>query len=230
MCPEDPMVHTPHLDTQYETELKAVTLQVSAMADHAERMVRDAVLALLSNDEALARRVMAADAKLDEMELACDQLCVKLLARRAPVGADLRMVTATLKLVTDVERIGDLAVNIVKRGLQIGGTPLPAELGALGKSVVDELSFAFDCLRRRDAVAARRMYEQDDVTDSHNRAAFDRLLHIASEDPTAFDRVLAMTNTCRHLERIGDHAVNVAEAVVYMVDGVMLRHAGGKPT
>lgn len=228
MTPEDPMVSTPHLDARYESELRALSTRVVQMCDHAERMVRDAVLALLSDDGPLAERVIAADHELDRMELDCDRACVELLARRSPVGADLRMVTAVLKLVADVERIGDLAVNIVKRRRHSAGLRVPDEVAALGRSVVDEVALAFDCLRRRDAVAARRMYSQDDVTDGHNRAAFDRLLHLASEQPASFDRVLAMTNTCRHLERIGDHAVNVAEAVVYMVDGAILRHAGSK--
>lgn len=222
------MVSTPHLDARYENELRGIVTRVAAMSDHAERMVRDAVLALLSNDDALAAKVAAADAALDQMELDCDRVCVDLLARRSPVGADLRLVTATLKLVADVERIGDLAVNVVKRRKDTAGLKVPDEVAALARSVVDEVALAFDCLRRRDAVQARKMYGQDHVTDSCNRAAFDRLLHLASEQPAHFDKVLAMTNTCRHLERIGDHAVNVAEAVVYMVDGAILRHAGPK--
>lgn len=220
------MVHTPHLDTQYENELRAVRAQVGRMADHAERMVRDAVLALLSADDGLASEVKAADKVLDRMELDSDQLCVRLLARRAPVGADLRLVTATLKLVTDIERIGDLAVNIVKRGTQTGGQKLPAEVAELARSAVEELALAMDCLRTEDALKARRLYQQDDITDQRNRAAFDRLLRMAGEDPAAFDHILAMTNICRHLERIGDHAVNVAEMVVYMAEGTMLRHKG----
>jgi phosphate transport system protein len=223
---EPPMVHTPHLDTQYENELRAVRAQVARMADQAERMVRDSVLALLSSDDGLAREVIAADQVLDQMELDCDQLCVRLLARRAPVGADLRLVTATLKLVTDIERIGDLAVNIVKRGTQAGGAPLPAEIAELARAVVEELALSMDCLRSLDSGKARRLYDQDHITDQRNRAAFDRLLRLAGENPGVFDQILAMTNICRHLERIGDHAVNVAEAVVYMVEGATLRHKG----
>lgn len=224
---EDEMVHTPHLDLRYENELRAVRAQVAAMADHAERMVRDAVLALLSGDEKLAAEVVAADRELDRMELACDQLCVQLLARRAPVGSDLRMVTATLKLVTDVERIGDLAVNIVKRRDQVAGASVPGQIAELGRAVVDELGMAMDALRARDGAKARQLYEQDSITDQRNRVAFDHLLRLAQEQPAMVDRTVAMTNICRHLERIGDHAVNIAEAVVYMAEGVNLRHAGG---
>jgi phosphate transport system protein len=222
------MVHTPHLDNRYESELQALSLQVAKMCDLAERMVRDAVLVVLSRDETVAKQVLATDHQLDQLELDCDRMCVELLARRSPVGADLRMVTAILKLVTDLERIGDLSVNVVKRRAQTADFSPPEEVAALGRAVVEEVTLAFDCLRRRDARAARTMYEQDDLTDARNRAAFDRLMHIAAEQPSQFDRVVAMTNTCRHLERIGDHAVNVAEAVVYMVDGIVLRHAGPK--
>ena len=83
-----------------------------------------------------------------------------------------------------------------------------------------------DCLRTQDAKKARRLYETDDITDERNRVAFDKLLRLAQESPNAFDHILAMTNICRHLERIGDHAVNVAEMVVYVAEGAMLRHKG----
>ena len=218
------MVHTPHLDRAYETELAAISATVARMSDHAERMVRDAVLSILSNDPALGRQVIVADEALDAMETEVDQLCVRLMARRAPVGRDLRMVTATLKLVTDIERIGDLAVNVIKRGGEVAAAGLPKEVADLARTVVDELALSFRALRERDSSLARRLRAEDKTTDAANRAAFDRLLNHCSEHRDEFERVLALTNVCRHLERIGDHAVNIAEMVVYMVDGKVLRH------
>lgn len=218
------MVHTPHLDRAYETELAAISAGVARMCDHAERMVRDAVLALLSNDDALAARVTDADEDLDALETELDQLCVRLMARRAPVGRDLRMITATLKLVTDVERIGDLAVNVVKRRADLSAGGVPQEVADLARTVVEELALSFRALRERDSTLARRLRAEDKTTDAANRAAFDRLLGDASREPAHFERVLALTNVCRHLERIGDHAVNIAEMVVYMVDGKVIRH------
>lgn len=227
------MVHTPHLDSAYEHELTNITASVSRMSSHAERMVRDAVLAMLSRDGVLAKQVIADDQTLDAYETDIDQLCVRLLARRAPVGADLRMVTATLKLVTDIERIGDLAVNIVKRagsaGAASGGgsdsvLAVPDEVSALAKAAVEEVALTFRALRERDGALARSLRDQDHTTDACNRAAFDRLIRIGREKPESFEPILALTNICRHLERIGDHAVNIAEMVVYMVDGKVVRH------
>jgi phosphate transport system protein len=222
------MVYTPHLDRLYEHELREVSARVSKMADHAEQMVRDAMLALLSSNSRLASDVIAADQLLDEMELACDRACVELLARRSPVGADLRFVTGVLKLVTDIERIGDLAVNVVKRAGQLAELgPLPPEIGDLAHSVIDELDTAFKALKNRDASLARTLRATDQSTDAKNRAAFDRLLMTASDAHGQFANLLTLTNICRHLERIGDHAVNIAEIVVYMVEGKVLRHQAG---
>jgi len=222
------MVHTPHLDIVYERELHAVALHVAQMADHADQMVHDAILALLSRNAELARAVVLADERLDAMEIACDQLCVRLLARRSPVGSDLRMVTAVLKLVTDLERIGDLAVNLVKRSNQVHAIhPLPPEVGALASSVVNQLRLSLGALKERDACTARRLRGEDASTDACNRAAFDRLIALAHEEKDKFDSVLALTNVCRNLERIGDHSVNISEMVVYMVEGKVLRHCPG---
>lgn len=222
---DDPMIHTPHLDIVYERELHAVSMHVAKMADHADKMVRDALLALLSKNDELARAVIAADEQLDALEIECDQLCVHLLVRRSPVGADLRMVTSVLKLVADLERIGDLAVNIVKRADSVHQIdPIPPEVAELGKSVVNELGLSLQGLKTRDSTIARRLRAEDKSTDARNRAAFDRLIQLAHEQKDKFDAVLALTNVCRNLERIGDHAVNVSEMVVYMVEGKVLRH------
>jgi phosphate transport system protein len=221
---DEPMVYTPHLDRVYERELTHISTELSRMADKAERMVRAVVDALLSGDVSAAARIQGEDNELDEMEVHIDQLCVHLMARRAPVGADLRMVTSALKLVTDIERIGDLAVNIAKRLPQVGGVAIPEEVTQLASTALGELALAFRCLRERDAVTARSLRDEDKSTDACNRAAFDRLIRLGTEQPQAFAGILSVTNVCRHLERIGDHAVNISEMVVYMVDGKVLRH------
>lgn len=229
MSHEDPpMVHTPHVDHAYERELNAVSVHVARMADYAEHMVRDAILALLSRDEQLAQKVRDADKALDAMEIQCDDLCVKLMARRAPVGSDLRMITSVLKLVTDLERIGDLAVNIVKRTDEFRRLPeLPKEVADLGSAVVEEVGVAVTALKNRDARLARELRDRDASTDARNRAAFDRLMKLAAGgDEARFGEILAATSVCRHLERIGDHSVNVAEMVIYMVEGTVVRHQG----
>ncbi|MEQ1505006.1 MAG: phosphate signaling complex protein PhoU [Myxococcota bacterium] len=221
---DDPMVHTPHLDLAYERELHAISNLVSTMADAAQAMVGDAVRALLTHDLELGSQIAGRDEHLDGLETRCDDACIQLMARRAPVGRDLRFVTGVLKLVADLERIGDLAVNVVKRDREIEKLrPLPTEVVDLANSVIAELALALTALKTRDATLARRLRSEDHATDARNRAAFDRLLQVC-EDSGKFNEVLAVTNVCRHLERIGDHAVNVAEMVVYMVEGKVMRH------
>ncbi len=219
------MVHTPHLDSVYELELGSISAQIDAMARLAEQMVRGALRVLSEQDPVLAEQICNTDRELDRMEIESDRLCVSLLARRAPVAGDLRLVTAALKVVTDLERIGDLAVNIAKRSVGVGATiGVPVEVSLLADGAVEELALALRALTRRDTDLARRLHAEDQATDARNRAAFDRLLSLASERPDAFEDLLALTNICRQLERIGDHAVNVAEMVVYLVDGQIVRH------
>jgi phosphate transport system protein len=219
------MLHTPHLDLVYERELTRVSHHLSTMADHAEKMVRDAVLALLSRDPRLSDEVVAADQQLDQMEVVADRMCVELMAKRAPVGRDLRLCTASLKMVTDIERIGDLAVNIVQRARDLGDQSLPDEVASLARSVVDELGVALAALRTGDVSLARQLRDRDASTDECNRAAFQRVIGLAADDHLGFENLLATTSICRHLERIGDHSVNLAEMVVFLVDGQQVRHA-----
>lgn len=218
---------TRRLDAAYERELLAIRTHVAKMAALAEEMVQDAVRVLIDRDPDLARKVRDADADLDRIELECDQLCATILARRSPVAGDLRMVTGTLKLVTDLERIGDLAVNICKRSLQIGpgASSVPKEVAELAECVTAELALALEALVRQDSTLARRLRAEDRSTDERNRTAFERLLGLSNERPDSFEDLLALTNVCRNLERIGDHAVNISERVVYMVDGTVVRHS-----
>lgn len=219
---------TPHLDYQYEQELDEINTALLKMGNRAEGMVRDAARALLERDLSLARQVIAVDQDLDKLEVETDAMCVRLLARRAPVGSDLRLVTCALKMVTDLERIGDLAGNISRRVLELGNGPgieVVPEISDLAEKAINELASAMQALRDRDATKARRLKGDDETVDEANRAAFDRLLRVAKDHPEQFERALGLTNVCRHLERVGDHAVNIAEMVVYLVEGAVVKHA-----
>ncbi len=219
---------TPHLDYQYEQELDEIHTALLKMGNRAEGMVRDAARALLERDLSLARQVIAVDQDLDKMEVETDAMCVRLLARRAPVGSDLRLVTCALKMVTDLERIGDLAGNISRRVLELSNGPgieVVPEISDLAEKAISELASAMKALRDRDAPTARRIKGDDRRVDEANRAAFDRLLRVAKDHPEQFERALSLTNVCRHLERVGDHAVNIAEMVVYLVEGAVVKHA-----
>lgn len=223
------MHRPPHLDQQYEAELQAIQMHLLRMGVRAETMVKDAVRSVMQREPELARQVIAGDRELDRLEVESDDLCLRLMARRAPVGEDLRLVTCALKAVTDMERIGDLAVNIAKRSLELYAEPglEPVnEIQALSDKVVTELSEAMRALQERDSTLARSLRTEDSQADEINRAAFQRLIGIAKDHPDQFERALALTSICRHLERVGDHAVNIGEMVVFLVEGKVVRHAG----
>ncbi len=218
-----------HTDTQYESELATLASHVNLMSARAEGMVSNAVRALFTRDAALARSVVEQDADLDRLEKESDRRCLNILARRSPVGEDLRFVTAVFKVVTDLERIGDLAVNIAERGLDLAGSvgiDAGPEVEALAAKVTVQLAEAVRAFAERDAVAARGLYAEDAVIDSMNRAAFASLLGVARSHPDQIERALAISSICKHLERIGDHAVNIGEHAVFLVEGHDVRHGG----
>lgn len=218
---------TRHLDRNYEAELQALSTNVTHMAVLATGMVRDAVRALLERDPSLGRSVIAADDRLDALEVDTDHLATTLLVRRSPVGDDLRFVIAVMKVTTDIERVGDLAVNIAERGLDLtagAGLSPPAEVKALADAALALLEKATQAWRTRDAALARSLSGRDRAVDDLNRAAFARLIDITRGHPDQFERSLALAGICRHLERAGDHAVNVGERIVYWVEGAELRH------
>ena len=218
-----------HTDTQYESELATLASHVNLMSARAEGMVSNAVRALFTRDAALARSVVEQDADLDRLEKESDRRCLNILARRSPVGEDLRFVTAVFKVVTDLERVGDLAVNISERGLDLAGAvgiDVGPEVEALAAKVTVQLAEAIRAFAERDAIAARALYAEDALIDSMNRAAFSSLLGIARSHPDQIERVLAISSICKHLERIGDHAVNIGEHAVFLVEGHDVRHGG----
>jgi phosphate transport system protein len=222
------MNRTPHLDQHYEAELQGLTDHLERAGRRAEAMLRDAVLALLDRDERLARTVIEVDRDLNRLEVEVDKLAVNLLARRSPVGADLRLVTSALKCVIDMERVGDLAVNIAKRSLDLpasGVLPPPAEIPRLAHGTIELFGRAIRSLSERDAVLARTIRTEDRRLDDLNRAVFRRMIDHAKDHPAELEHAFGYTSVSRHLERVGDHAANIAEMVVFLVEGKVLRHA-----
>ncbi|MEN9786727.1 MAG: hypothetical protein RLZZ299_1991 [Pseudomonadota bacterium] len=222
------MLGTRHTDASYEEELRRLGTHVARMTALSERMARDAVTALRTRDGALARAVVASDPELDRLEIECDAMALRTLARRAPFGEDLRLVMACVKVVTDLERMGDLACNLAQRALELMQDPVGLgpgpEVEQLADAALREVGDAFAAWQARDADAARAVVGADRTVDALNRTAFATLLQLAREQPGQFDRALALTSICRYLERIADHAVNVAEQTVFLVDALDVRH------
>ena len=218
-----------HTDTQYESELATLASHVNLMSARAEGMVSNSVRALFTRDAALARSVVEQDADLDRLEKESDRRCLNILARRSPVGEDLRFVTAVFKVVTDLERIGDLAVNIAERGLDLAGTvgiDVGPEVEALAAKVTVQLAEAVRAFAERDAVKADEVIAMDDDADERYHQIVRALAARIREDPGQVEQDVALQSAAKQLERIGDHATNLAEQVILLVRGQDLRHQG----
>lgn len=216
-----------HTSTGFEHELKTLRDRLLAMGGRAEKRIFEAVRAFELRDDAAADLVIAGDDEIDRDEIEIDELAQAIIATRQPVASDLRFITMSMKLVTDLERIGDLASNIAKRAKELNRlAPLVPglEFGKLAESVQAALRNALDSFVRRDCEKASTVIEADAEIDRANAALFTALIERVAVDPSTANRIIPLTSVARSLERIGDHAKNIAEEVVYMVRGRDVRH------
>jgi phosphate transport system protein len=223
------MLRPPHTASQYDSELHAIESEVLFMIAKVEEMLRAALQSVRGRDAERARAVISADSVVDHLEMAIDDMIQLLLARRSPVGEDLRFAIAVLKMVTDIERIGDIACNIAERSLELlasSGIDAPPELDDLENRVLNELARVARAFQDRQSAEARDVKIEDKTIDQLNRAAFANLLAVTRAHPDQFERALSYASVCRHLERVGDHVVNIAERVVFIVDAEEIRHGG----
>lgn len=216
-----------HTDKTFEQELATLRDRLLAMGARAEAMIAESVLAVASRDPNLATHVIASDAELNRMEVAVDELCAKILALRQPAASDLRLITTALKIVVDLERIGDLSVNIAERAqdlIRSEAMPIYGDLPHLAELAQNQLKCALDAFVRADADAAMKLLENDELLDSLFVKLFNELIGLMMEDSRNIRRATNLLFVAKHLERIGDHAMNVAEMTVYMVKGTDIRH------
>jgi phosphate transport system protein len=216
-----------HTNKDFEQELRALRDRLCAMGGRCEQQIARAMQALEDRDVALAKSVIEADHEIDKDENDCDELAFQILATRQPVASDLRFITMSLKLVTDLERIGDLAAGVAKRAVELN--PLPrlepsVDLNPLAALVQKNLHAALDAFVAKNADQATGVIEADRNIDKLNASLFAELLAHVATDPASVTRVLPLTSVCRYLERIGDHVKNLAESVVYMVRATDVRH------
>lgn len=197
------------------------------MGARVEEHLAGALRAYLTQDEALAKEVSAADAQVDLLELEIDRACIQLLARRQPVASDLRFITTALKVVTDLERVGDLATNICDRVLDWKGESHGERLTAIsemGEAARNMLHDAMDALVASDAEKAREIVERDRIVDEQYAALFPVIARKMSADPSEIGYLMRSLSIAKYIERIADHATNLAEMVVFMVEGRDVRH------
>ncbi|MDH4558776.1 phosphate signaling complex protein PhoU [Pseudomonas sp. BN417] len=228
MIDKDSLTH--HISQQFNAELEEVRSHLLAMGGLVEKQVNDAVTALIDADSGLAQQVREIDDHINQMERNIDEECVRILARRQPAASDLRLIISISKSVIDLERIGDEASKIARRAIQLceeGVAPRGyVEVRHIGDQVRKMVQEALDAFARFDADLALSVAQYDKNIDREYKTALRELVTYMMEDPRAISRVLNVIWALRSLERIGDHARNISELVIYLVRGTDVRHLG----
>lgn len=220
--------HTHHISQQYNLELDEIKTKLSEMGGMAQRQVNDAIHALIEADLEKAERVVKGDEEVNDMEMSIDEDCIRILARRQPAASDLRLVIAVTKAITDLERVGDEASKIARQAIDLhseeAGQRGFVEVRHIGNHVSRMLDDALDAFARLDIDMALRVVETDKTVDMEYTSAMREMITYMMEDPRRISRALNIVWTLRALERIGDHARNLAQYVVYLVRGEDVRH------
>jgi phosphate transport system protein len=212
-----------HTHRAYDEELEALTAELSRMGGLAEVEVGDAIRAIGRRDVALAQAVIGRDARLDEIEIDIERRAIRLIALRQPVADDLRRTLAALKISMNLERCGDLAKNIAKRALVIAEadpiTPLTRSIERMGELVAGRLKDVLDAFAARDIDRAKAVWQRDNEVDEHYDSIFRELLTYMMGDPRTIASCAHLLFVAKNLERIGDHATNIAEIIQYEITG-----------
>ncbi len=215
-----------HIVTAYDDELTEMAGKVAEMGGLAEKAFADAVAALVSQDTDLATQTIENDKRLDELHQDVEAKLIEMIARRQPMGQDLREITAASRVANDLERVGDLAKNVAKRVIAID-SDLQSKQLAIGVEHMTELALSqikrvIDAYTRKDAEIARQVQNSDAEIDAIYTSLFRELLTYMMEDPRVITQCVHLLFCAKNIERIGDHATNIAENVYYMVTGERL--------
>ncbi len=211
-----------HIVRSYDEQLRKLRDMVARMGGLAERQVHDATQALARRDAALAAEVVARDAALDQLEREIEAFCIRILATRQPMAQDLRFIVAAMKVSHDLERIGDYARNGAKRSVVLAQQPALGSLNGFQRMSVmvqENLKLAIDALVNDDADAAQRVWASDEPIDNVYNGIFREMLTHMMEDPRNITAAIHLLFIAKNLERIGDHATNIAEVVHYQITG-----------
>lgn len=212
-------------------EVEKLKKQILILSAEVEDSVHKAVKSISERDEKLARRVIDRDAEIDYMEVDVEEECLKILALHQPVAIDLRFIIAVLKINNDLERIGDLAVNIAERGVYLAKqepVEVPFDFPKMSALTQSMLHRSLDALVNMDPALANAVCAADDELDQINREMYGRVKEGIRKNPERIDSLINMLAISRQLERIGDHATNIAQDVLYMINGQIVRHRGGE--
>lgn len=213
--------------TVFEDELTELKVKILKMGSLVEEVIGQAIQALVERDSELARKVIESDARINTYDVEIDEECIRLIALRQPTARDLRFVTTAMKITTDLERMGDYAVDIGERALELNEEPqlkpyidLP-RMAEISQAMVRDVLQAF---LDRDTDLAYEVINRDDEVDQLTVQIFNELLFFMIKDSSTISRAIKISYISKYLERIADHATNIAEMVVYMTEGRMIRH------
>jgi phosphate transport system protein len=220
-----------HVSKQFDLDLEAIRTHILEMGGLVEQQLARAIEAFANGNRDLMKQVIAGDQQVNQMEIDIDAECTRIIARRQPTAGDLRLVIAISRIVTDLERMGDKAVKIAKMSGKLYETqrlhlPRLAEVRHCGEMSLSLLRKALDALARMDADAAAAVIGEDVVVDEEFNAIMRQVITYMMEDPRTISDALDIIWIAKALERVGDHATNIAESVVYVVSGADIRHRG----
>lgn len=211
----------------FNKEVDALKRMILDLSGRVEAQLQRAVDSIQKRDVALATQVLDGDRDIDHAEVDVEEECLKILALHQPVAHDLRFIIAVLKINNDLERIGDLAVNIAERAIFLANQALPGtdfDFSNMAEKVSTMLRESLDALLQQDVNLAVHVRESDDAVDEINRDMYEQIKASIRKDPQHLDALIHLLSISRHLERVGDHATNIAEDVIYMLKGEIVRH------
>jgi len=214
-------------ETHFQKELKELKENLLRMSALVEEALRNSVQSLVKRDSDLARKTFEFEDRINKMEIALDDMCLKLLALRQPMAADLRFITSAMKITTDLERMGDQAVNISERAISLNQEPQIKpyiDIPRMTEIVQSMVKDVLDAFVNRDPKLARSVCARDDVVDKLNDQVLRELLTYMMSDPKTITPAVHLMIVARCLERIADHATNIAEDVIFMVDALVIKH------
>ncbi len=215
------------IQTHFQKELERLKEHLLKMASLVEKVIADGVRSLIKRNSELAQKTIGSDDAINDLEITIDDMCLKLLALRQPMAIDLRFITAAMKIVTDLERMGDQAVNIAERALSLNQEPQLKpyiDLPRMAEIVESMVKDVLDAFVRQDPQLARSVCERDDLVDGLNDQVFRELLTYMMSDSKTIPRCVHLMIVGRCLERIADHATNIAEDVIFMIDARVIKH------
>jgi len=215
------------ISRRFDEELADLKQQILRMGSLVEGQIRQALKALIDRDDDLATEVIHNDRKVNTMDVAVDEACLELLALQQPAARDLRFITTAMKISTELERMSDLAENICERAIELHEEPQLKpyiDIPLMADRAIIMVGQALDAFVRGDSVLARKVLDEDDYIDELNEQIFRELLSFMMENPQTISRAIRLSFISKYIERIADHATNVAELVVYMVEGKIIRH------